>query len=1086
MTALVNGSAAVAPPDSASGLDDPRVVRAAQEYLAQAEAGGRPSLSEFVARYPDIAEPLGRCLAGLEFVQAAAPHLSQPLDGVAAPDGGGAVTGTLGDFRIIREVGRGGMGVVYEAEQLSLGRRVALKVLPFAATMDPRHLQRFHNEARAAAGLHHTNIVPVYGVGNERGVHYYAMQFIEGRTLADLIAEQRGAADSLVPPTAEAQAVPSATTVPPAAQATSTAPRDSASFRRVAEWGIQAAEALDCAHSLGVVHRDVKPANLLVDTIGRLWVTDFGLAQVQNDARLTMTGDLVGTLRYMSPEQALAKRVVIDHRTDVYSLGATLYELLVLRPAFDGSDRQELLRQIAFEEPRPPRRINRAIPAELETIVRKALEKNPQDRYATAQDLADDLNRFLEDRPIHARRPGLLQRVRKWARRHRPLVASLAAGMLILLVMAVVLALGYQRRLAETDRGVTAALVQVETLVEEGDKLIDHPERWQATARLAQAALEKADALLASGVATASLRERAETDRAAVDSAIAQSQLSITLNSIRLEKHTVRDGRKNDLKNTAASYAKAFANYGVDLAEPASVAARIRGSRCRDALVGALEEWWRSTADRQTHQQLDRVLQAVEPADATQASWWKAAREQDNAALVKLAEQLSTKCLPPAVICSRAGTLKHAKQWPAAERLLKEALLFHPGDFWLNADLAQGIFLQDPTRVDEAVAYQRAALACQGDNPKAHVVARIGAMLSDSSKLDEAIPYLKRAVEMDPGWATGHKILGITLERKNRLDEAIQSYQAAVDINPALPDVHYRLGIILTRQGKEDEAVACFERVLAVDPTFAVAYVNLGLARKHQGKPDEAIAFFSKAIDLDHGLAAAHCFLGQTLQDQGRFAEGLEELRRGDVLGRQRSDWRYPSSDWVREAEQYVALERNLPTLLSGEDQPADSAERLMLARMCLVHKKLYSAAARFFADAFADQPNLVRDLNTQNRYQAACAAALAGCGQGQDAGSLADEERARLRQQALDWLRGDLASYRSLLDKEPGKAAPLVRNRMQHWQKDQDFAGVRGPAALASLPEAERPAWQQLWSDVADTRAWAKGKGAEKKSPAK
>jgi WD40 repeat protein/tetratricopeptide (TPR) repeat protein len=197
---------------------------------------------------------------------------------------------------------------------------------------------------------------------------------------------------------------------------------------------VQAAEALEHAHQLEVVHRDVKPGNLLVDGRGHLWVTDFGLAHCQSQAGLTMTGDLVGTLRYMSPEQALAKRVVVDHRTDVYSLGATLYELLTLRPAFPGNDRQELLRQIAFEEPVRPRRLDQKVPGELETVVLKALEKNPADRYATAQEMADDLRRFLEDRPIRARPPTVVQRLRKWARRHRPLVVSLTACFAIVLV----------------------------------------------------------------------------------------------------------------------------------------------------------------------------------------------------------------------------------------------------------------------------------------------------------------------------------------------------------------------------------------------------------------------------------------------------------------------------------------------------------------------------------------------------------------------------------------------------------------------------------------------------------------------------
>jgi hypothetical protein len=203
----------------------------------------------------------------------------------------------------------------------------------------------------------------------------------------------------------------------------------------VAELGEQAAQALDHAHQAGIVHRDVKPGNLLLDGSGRLWVTDFGLAHVQHgEASLTMTGDLVGTLRYMSPEQALAKRVPIDHRTDVYSLGATLYELLTLRPAFQGSDRQELLRQIAFEEPPPPRRLDKAVPVELETIVLKALEKNPVERYATAQELADDLQRFLDHKPIRARRTGVVQRVRKWYRRHPAAVATAVALLILMLV----------------------------------------------------------------------------------------------------------------------------------------------------------------------------------------------------------------------------------------------------------------------------------------------------------------------------------------------------------------------------------------------------------------------------------------------------------------------------------------------------------------------------------------------------------------------------------------------------------------------------------------------------------------------------
>ncbi len=436
------------------------VARVADEFLERQRRGERPDAEEYVARHPEHATVLREVLAALRVVGlSAAP-------GAPATAGGEPPSGILGDFRILREVGRGGMGVVYEAEQISLGRRVALKVLPFAAALDPRQLRRFKNEAHAAASLHHSNIVPVYFVGAERGVHFYAMQFIDGQTLAALVQGLRqpaprpgdGDAGQPVPPTrcpdGEASAAPVALPPtgpdigPPTAPADALPTERSATgpghFRTAARLGVQAAEALEYAHEMGVIHRDVKPANLLLDGHGHLWITDFGLAQVQADARLTMTGDLLGTLRYMSPEQALAKRVPLDHRTDVYSLGATLYELLTLEPAFPGRDRQELLRQIAFEEPRPPQKLNKAVPAELETIVLKAMGKNPDERYATARELADDLKRFLEDRPIRAKRPTLVQRARKWSRRHRPVVWSVAGAVSAVLGIAVLaLAVSY-------------------------------------------------------------------------------------------------------------------------------------------------------------------------------------------------------------------------------------------------------------------------------------------------------------------------------------------------------------------------------------------------------------------------------------------------------------------------------------------------------------------------------------------------------------------------------------------------------------------------------------------------------------------
>jgi serine/threonine protein kinase/Tfp pilus assembly protein PilF len=1110
MTASVHGSAAVAPPDSASGLDDPRVVRAAKEYLARAEAGGKPSLAEFVARHPDIAEPLRRCLAGLEFVQEAAPHLSQPLDGVASPDGGGAVTGTLGDFRIIREVGRGGMGVVYEAEQISLGRRVALKVLPFAATMDPRHLQRFRNEARAAASLEHPHIVPVYGVGCERGVHYYAMKFIDGQSLASLLQQHRAdpASGASQPPNGpasdDAPGSPEAWTTPTAAGRTQRAPRDAAAFRQVAAWGIQAAEALEHAHGIGVVHRDIKPANLLIDGQGALWVTDYGLARTAADAGPTMTGDVLGTLRYMSPEQALAKHGLVDHRTDIYSLGVTLYELLTGTPAVGGKDREEILNAITLQERRPPRALDAAIPRDLETIVLKAMEERPADRYGTAQEMAADLERFLKDEPIRAWRSPLRLRLRKWGRRHRPLVASLAAGLLTLLLVGLVLAFGYQRRLVQTERAVTAALAQVDTLVGEGDKLLGQPERWQATARLAQAALEKAEGLLAAGAATAPLTRRVEEARATVEAALADSGLLIELHRIRLEQAIARRGRFC-VADSASSYAKILGAYRVGLEAPASAAERIRSSRLRESLLAALEDWWRACDEEGARRRLEQVLRAADPTNVARARWREAAGRRDGAALVKMAAELEAQRLPPAVVCCRAADLTSLNQWAAAERLLKAALARDPGDFWLNHDLGMVIQEQGPARAEEAVGYLRAALVLRSDSPLVHLhmglaledkgdldgaiaccraalaidsgdhhaLNNLGILLMSRGRVDEAVSSFQRAIAVDPENANAHNNLGNALWACERRDQAIRSFRRAIAIDPQHYDALVNLGCRLQSIGRLEEASECLKRAVAAkpnktDPRFAIAPYNLGMILGDQGRLDEAIDAYREAIRLKKDYAEAHCNLGLVLLKQGKFQTAAAELRRGHELGSQRPGWRYPSEVWVRHAESLADLDARLPALLKDQEQPRDARERLALAQFCQHHKHLFAAATGWYRDAFAEEPKLADDLRGQNRYHAARAAALAGSGQGEDVAQLPDQERARLRKQGLTWLRADLAAYASILAKGPAPARAEVQQRLRHWQQASDFTGVRG-AALARLPAAERRAWKQLWEEVAD-----------------
>jgi tetratricopeptide (TPR) repeat protein len=1019
---------------------------------------------------------------------------------------------------------------------------VALKVLPYAGMLDPRQLQRFHNEAQAAACLHHTNIVPVYFVGSERGVHFFAMQFIDGQTLAAVIRQLRQPAEQTPEEHTTAyqpadHPSPAADTEPLTRQLTRSgagSKRGREFYRQVAELGAQAAEALDHAHQMGIVHRDVKPGNLLLDNAGRLWVTDFGLAHIQHgEASLTMTGDLVGTLRYMSPEQALAKRAVIDHRTDVYSLGATLYELLALEPVFGGKDRQELLRQIAFEEPRRPRRLNKAVPRELETVVLKAMEKNPGDRYATAQELADDLERWLKDEPIRARRPTVMQRLRRWARRHRPVVAGLAGGLLMLLVLGIVLAFAYQRRLTQTERGVTAALAQAETFLEEGDEQIDHPERWLATVQRAELAVERAEEVLATGPATEELAGRVREMRAAAEAAVTDSHLLVQLDRIRLEQAVAQDG-SYDLARVAPLYAELLRKYGVDPAVPEAAAARVRDSRLRKALLAALADWSAVTYDTQDEGEVRRlwkVYRLVLPPDSLEGRLRAAVERHDGTDLVKLAKEPGYQDLPPATLVVLARLLVYRGEWAAAEQLLRAGLERKPADFWLNHWLGTVLLNQQPPRAEEAVRYRMAALVLRSESAGAHM--SLGDALSIKGDLDEAIRRYQAALQINPKYAPAHNHLGVALYKKGDLDGAIACYRTARDLDPKYAEPHASLGNYLHDKGDLDGAIACYQKAIDLDPKFAQAHSNLGNVLANKGDLDGAIAEYRKAIaldpkhayyhtnlggalrdkkDLDRAIAEhrkaveldpklaqahfnlglalyekkdldgasaafrkaidndpkdyhAHANLGGVLLVQGYFVEARTALRRCLELQPEHDPTRQFVSRQLQACERFAALDEKLAAVLGGQAEPSSAAERTELASLCQhPARRLYVTAARFAADAFAADARLAADLSQAHRYNAACAAAIAGCGQGKDAEKLDDRERTRLRQQALTWLRADLAAWRKAAE---AKLRPVVRQRMQHWLGDTDFAGVRDPQALAKLPETERQEWQKLWADV-------------------
>jgi tetratricopeptide (TPR) repeat protein len=895
------------------------VIRILEEYLDELEAGARVNPEKLAARCPELAEPLKACLASLEFLQDAAlglrgsgnPGRPPALENLAE-------LGRLGDFHLVREVGRGGMGVVYEAEQISLGRKVALKVLPFAAALDERQLQRFKNEAQAAACLHHTNIVPVFGVGCERGVHYYAMQFIEGQTLAALIAELRGsgmggpadsASQSLTRPSA---ASPATTSI--AARSTELSATSPGHFRTAAQLGIQAALALEHAHQLGVVHRDIKPANLLVDVHGDLWVTDFGLAHCQSQGRLTLSGDLVGTLRYMSPEQALAQPIGVDHRTDLYSLGATLYELLTLAPAFSGRDRQELLRQIAFEEPLPPRRVRKAVPAELETIVLKAMAKNPAERYATAQELADDLQRFLKDEPVRARRPTLVQRARKWAWRHRPVVWSAAMGLFMALA---VLAgcVGWVVR----DRAARRAKIttDLQAVLEEAQRSLKENNWAQALA-----AARQAEALLQEGVTEPVLAKRVQGLLGELAEEEADKLLVQRLEEIRLLQAEVNvKENRFALEKALPEYRQAFLSYGLQAQtmapQEAAALLRRRPPAVRSTLVAALDHWLVLARDQKAPEVdwLEQVLSAA-VADPWRQRLRAARARGDRQALEKLARELDVTTQPAEVLFLLDRGLHAQGATEGAVALLRRAQEAFPGDFWINHNL--GIALVDcrPPQYDEAIRFLTAAVALRPNSPG--VSFNLGLVFWKKGRLDEALAAFRRAVTLKPDYAEAHGSLGVVLWKKGRLDEALASLRQAIVLKPDSSDAHFNLGnaliekgqldeglaalrravdlnpnnaedcchlgVILAGKGRLDEAAAAFKEAIRLKPEYAEAHYNLANVLKTKGRLDEAVAAYRQAIASKSDCAEAHCNLANTLVKLGRFDDALAAYRRAIVL----------------------------------------------------------------------------------------------------------------------------------------------------------------------------------------------------------
>jgi serine/threonine-protein kinase len=992
-------------------------------------------------------------------------------------------------------LGRGGMGVVFRARHLKLNRLVALKSLLAGAYAGPHERARFRREAEAVAALRHPHIVQIYDVGELPGGPYFTMELVEGGSLAQKLGGRP---------------------LPP---------------RQAAELIATLACGVQFAHQSGFMHRDLKPGNVLLTADGVPKITDFGLARpIDGGPEFTLTGARIGTPSYMAPEQALGKTSALGPAVDIYALGAVLYEMLTGRPPFEGESAADTERKVIADEPVPPSRRNARVPRDLETICLKCLHKDPTRRYASAQDLGDDLYRFLDGKPVIARPVGVAQRVVKWARR-RPALATLGAAVALLLAASSGLGLWvHQRetaRQAERARRAERARLAVETAIANGYRSARAERFSEAGYFLKEAAdhLPEADSV--------EFGERVEQARRDVRFAEALSGVRGVLVGARAVDGFFVPGPSLDA--WAEGYARAFAEARFDLDGDANaIAGRIRASRLPDQTIAALDHWALVALllrREPTQKKLLRIARRADPGSAWRDRFRDPACWGDEGALRRLARDALATAKPPAAhqLAIIGALLRHHGAPTEEDALLHQAVLQRPGDFLLRWELAHALARNGRHR--EAAAHLRVVVGLRPGS--SWIENHLGFMLclaGGADEVGEGIEHLRRALTLEPTNMIIRYNLALALGRAGRLHEAYAECQRGIRAAPTDPWAYHALGRLYVRANRTAEAVPMFRKAIEYRPGDKGAHFNLGFALNALGRYEEALAEFRTVIglqeaNLDAHAAAAQALLklrrypeaatafarvirafdeaddrGDEVRDhstyvrvclgrveallgQGCFAAARDAARRAlDVLNLDEAQ-RQAVQQSLAIARQLAPLEGKLVAHGPAGPETADVATQRARAKWLYVYQHATVAAAQAYDDLLARNA----PLDEEERARAALAAALAGSGLGSDASKLSVDDRAAWRARALTRLQA--ARPRQAPGANPIDAIRVARA----WQQNNELAALFADAALAALPEAERGGWRQLWAEVnalaaldplamlesarahADRRQWAK-----------
>jgi eukaryotic-like serine/threonine-protein kinase len=996
------------------------------------------------------------------------------------------LSGHPGRYHLVGELARGGMGVVIKGRDVDLGRDLAIKVILDEHRDLPEMVRRFVEEAQIGGQLQHPGIVPVYELGRfPDGRLYIAMKLIRGRTLAALLADRQGPLDDK--------------------------PRFLAIFEQVCQ-------TMAYAHSRGVVHRDLKPSNVMVGAFGEVHVMDWGLAKVLDEGGIadelrarralgdsgairtlrtgsqageSLAGSVLGTPAYMAPEQARGAIETLDERADVFGLGSILCEILCGQPAYAGRTGLELYRMAERADLRDAsdRLDASGDDAELIALVKTCLAPAPKDRPRDAGMMLEALTAYFRGAERRLREAGLAQAkaeaIAAGERKRRILAVALASSILVAGLLG---AGGWVWVTSERRRVAEAESIEVA-------KALDAAARKRAQARSviggdstlwvqALEAARRAEALLPRGETNPELRDRVRSVLAGIELEREQSEAA------EKDRHMIERlaGIHNDLgvhlemERADAEYTAAFRGYGVDLdaLDPDEAGARLARSPVAAELANALDQWAfirrGPLGDAAGEQRLVAVAKAADPDPwrnqlRDTLGRMNTDRDRKLEILDRLAATADLDRLPEASVTRLAWALASLGRREKAVALLRRTQRAHPDDFWVNADLGKELMASG--KPDEAVRFFAVA---GGVRPRSRIALdNLGKALEQSGQFTEAAETFRQLIGLQPDDAFAHVSLGCVLIKLGEPDAVKAEFSEAKRLEPDDWRVREWIASAWSDWGDWSSAIEELREAVREGPTVPFTHNALGFSFLGAGRNEEAITAFRQAIRLDRRFRPASVGLGRALLAKGEFGAARDAVGRVDGRIHPRERMHDPAAV-AREAERMMALETRLPALMRGKDRPADAGESAEFAKLCS-YKQLYSTSASLWSEAFAARPELALNVGDENRYQAARAAALAGCGLGNDNPSPDDAARERLRQQALDWLSAELTAVAHLHKNGTPRERGEIPKRLGRWQVDPAWFGLRADAALGSLPVAERQALRDLWSRVETLRQQAGGR---------